>query len=100
MKNLARLENGFRWKMNLDAIIKNYTKIIGPVLDMTRPYAGKVVFYRGEQSSYIQPEDVAGIKALFPQAEVISVPDADHWVHVDNRDFLLRSIQSKLAEPR
>jgi esterase len=84
MKNLSRDNGGrFRWKMNIQVIEKNYSKI-NEELPNDRQYGRAVLFMRGEYSNYIQIEDFPLIKKLFPSAEVVTIKKAGHWVHADS----------------
>ncbi len=87
MKNLYRKEdNTFDWRMNLDAIEKNYEKIAAPITSDT-PFKKSTLFIKGGRSRYIKPEDVYGsIEHLFTLVEVETIPEAGHWVHAEAPD--------------
>lgn len=87
MKNLYRKEdNTFGWRMNLDAIEKNYEKIAAPITSDT-PFKKNTLFIKGGRSRYILPEDVyTSIEHLFTQVEVETIPNAGHWVHAEAPD--------------
>lgn len=83
MKNLTRDEQGrLQWKSNIPVLLTAYTHIVEAI---TAPHAfeGPTAFIRGERSSYIRDTDLPGIHALFPSAELITIPGAGHWVHAD-----------------
>jgi pimeloyl-ACP methyl ester carboxylesterase len=83
MKNLMRDDSGlFHWKLNLDAIEKNYAQI-NEELPRDRRFHGPALFIRGENSEYIQKDDLPFIGQIFPKAELITIKNAGHWVHVD-----------------
>jgi esterase len=83
MKNLMRDNSGlFQWKLNLDAIEKNYAQINAD-LPRDRQFNGPVLFIRGKNSDYIQTEDLPFIGQIFPKAELMTIKNAGHWVHVD-----------------
>ncbi|GIV23311.1 MAG: alpha/beta fold hydrolase [Bacteroidia bacterium] len=92
LKNLARQADGtFYWRINLPVLIRTYPfvgeAITGPA------YKGPALFLRGERSTYIRAEDEAVIRSLFPRAELRVIPNAGHWVHVDNPAAVLSEIQ-------
>lgn len=92
LKNLARQTDGtFYWRINLPVLIREYpfigVAITGPA------YEGPALFLRGERSAYIRSEDEATIRHLFPRAELRMIPNAGHWVHVDNPAAVLSEIQ-------
>ncbi len=95
LKNLTRTSEGvYHWKFNLEALFANYNnEILGPV-KATQSYSGAVEFVRGENSKYIINSDWDAIQNVFPNATLITVANAGHWVHADNPVELLKSINS------
>jgi len=92
MKNLGRDESGnFRWKMNLKVIEKNYSHI-NEELPQTGQFNNPTLFVRGGNSEYIRMEDVPLIHTLFPKAEIKTVQNAGHWVHVDAPEEFLCTV--------
>ena len=86
MKNLTRTSDGFGWKVNLDGIAKNYPALISDLnTDNLPAFEGSVTFFKGDQSDYIQSDDLPTINRLFPSAQLITVPVAGQLVHVENR---------------
>lgn len=87
MKNLYRKEDQtFGWRMNLDAIEKNYEHVAAAITADV-PFKKSTLFIKGGRSSYIQPEDIFGsIERLFTLVEVETIPEAGHWVHAQAPD--------------
>lgn len=98
LKNLSRdKENGgYRWKMNLDIITKDYPKIIAG-LDIDGHFDRKTLFIRGGKSDYITSKDAIEIKKRFPQAEIRTIEDAGHWVHAENPTAMLQMLRQFLG---
>jgi pimeloyl-ACP methyl ester carboxylesterase len=89
LKNLARDDRaGFRWRMNLEVLDRDYANLIAPVGTAGQTYAGPALFVRGEKSGYVRDEDLEGIKRLFPAAKLVTVEGAGHWVHAERPDEL------------
>jgi pimeloyl-ACP methyl ester carboxylesterase len=86
MKNLTRGDgSGLRWRMNLKAIEKNYRTLCKTIEPGRGPgFEKPACFIRGAQSNYLTETDHGRIVELFPQAVLVTVPNAGHWVHVDN----------------
>ena len=89
MKNLKRNDNNsFSWKLNAPALLLNLENIMSPVAiasDRVAPITGfPVLVLKGERSGYIGKEDISDILKFFPAAEIIVIPNAGHWLHVDN----------------
>ncbi|MGE3727392.1 MAG: alpha/beta fold hydrolase [Candidatus Sericytochromatia bacterium] len=102
LTNLVRSEDQqFAWQMNLGAIIAQLKELSQSPLRLfeeePEPFQEcPVLFIRGGRSDYIQPSDERLILKHFPEAEMITVPEAGHWVHYQQpaafvqivRDFL------------
>ncbi len=97
MKNLTRnKEGGYRWKMNLNLLIKHYQDILAgitfdDILDTP------TLFIRGGNSRYIPDEDVESISSNFEDMKLETVQDAGHWVHAEQPNELLSIIRSFLS---
>lgn len=86
LKNLEReSQDKLCLKLNLSALKTNIDKV-GEALPEDQKYPRETLFIRGENSDYITSEDEATIKNHFPEAEIISIPGAGHWVHAENSE--------------
>lgn len=89
LKNLQRNnDNVFTWKINTEALSKNLNRIFEPVLyddnNDIQISGFPVYFLKAENSDYISSDDFTRILKVFPAAELITIPNAGHWIHVDN----------------
>jgi pimeloyl-ACP methyl ester carboxylesterase len=92
IKNLARDENGrLRWKLHLEAIDRNYDKLLRG-LGVERSFNKPTLFIRGGRSNYIGDDDAPLIRQMFPQAEIVTLPEAGHWVHVDLAEEFFQTV--------
>lgn len=97
LKNLSRnKDGGYDWKINLPVLNREYPNILSAVKG--EPFAGPALFIRGERSDYIQDADLPQIRALFPQAELTTVPGAGHWVHAEAPKILLSEVSRFLQQ--
>jgi pimeloyl-ACP methyl ester carboxylesterase len=84
LKNVTRKQdNGFHWRMGLEQIQANYSRLTEAVI-AGEPFLKPVLFILGANSDYVLETDVPGIRSLFPQAEIKTVADADHWIHTQS----------------
>ncbi len=75
-------------RLNLNALIEHSDQI-GAALDQDAHYSGPSLFLKGAKSDYLLPEDGPLIAHHFPQASLIEIPGAGHWLHAENpSDFL------------
>ena len=97
MKNLSRNpEGGFEWKPNMPGIIAAYDQLNQDVTAM-HPYLGPVLFIKGEHSDYITEKDMPAINHLFPEASLVTIPGAGHWVHADSPGPFTQTILAFLS---
>jgi esterase len=83
LKNLERDASGaFRWRLNLDAIYNNYAEMLKEPQTKSK-FDKPTLFIKGGASGYIQEEDKDTIRALFPLAQLVTIPGAGHWVHAE-----------------
>ena len=83
LKNLVRDSDGkFRWRMNLDAIVKNYDAVRTEV-GIGKVFAGDTLFIKGGNSNYISARTLPTIQQKFPNANIETIADAGHWVHAE-----------------
>lgn len=100
LQNLRRQGERFDWRMNLLATSLCMADLCGfpPALHASR-YDGPALFVHGADSDYVPPAAEPGIRALFPQAELVPIADAGHWVHADQPAALLGVLQDWLDQP-
>lgn len=74
--------NRLGWRLNLPVISENLPALFESS-DLSGTFRGPVLFIRGGRSDYISDNDQPGIKEKFPDAELVTIPSAGHWVHAD-----------------
>jgi pimeloyl-ACP methyl ester carboxylesterase len=84
-----RKRNQFDWRINVPVISKNID-VVGHELDNEHVVDQPVLFVRGSESHYIQPEDERRIWEIFPNYELVTVEGAGHWVQADNPQEFIR----------
>lgn len=94
VQNLVSAEGGgFRWRINIDAIAENLPAICGfPKLPPLARFDGPVLFVAGETSPYIDQAARPRIQARFPNARIVTIKNAGHWVHAEAPDAFLACI--------
>jgi pimeloyl-ACP methyl ester carboxylesterase len=103
LKNLQRTtDNNFAWKLNAQSILKNLDKIMEGVerqTDYSQQIIGfPVIFLKGGDSDYIPAVDFRDIRNVFPAAEIIEIPGAGHWIHIDKPDEVVKYIKKLLPD--
>lgn len=96
LKNLNRKgKDKYSLKLNLPALRANIEKV-GEGLQVDESFSGPVLFIKGENSDYITSEDELAIKKQFPEAEIISIENAGHWVHAENMEGFFDAVMKFL----
>ncbi|MGQ1946009.1 alpha/beta fold hydrolase [Geofilum sp. OHC36d9] len=96
LKNVKRNSNGtYYWQLNIDALINHLPEIMdgfSQLDEKTKFNAAPVLFIKGEKSPYIKQEDTMPILRYFPQAQIVTIPNAGHWVHAEQKDLFLKTL--------
>ena len=96
LQNLL-LDNGkYRWRVNLDIFAANAPNIVGfPDVSMPDAFIGKVLFIAGADSDYVKAGD---FEQLFPTAQFSQLPDAGHWLHVQQPELFVTQVRDFLQQ--
>ncbi|MFC0876518.1 alpha/beta fold hydrolase [Saccharicrinis sp. FJH2] len=98
LKNIERNKDGsFTWQINLPVLHKSLTGILDGFTDVEGESFADVLFVRGDLSPYIHPDDLFYIKKYFPNAELVTIKNAGHWVHVQQPSILINTIRFFLS---
>lgn len=98
MKNVHRNEKGkFEWKLNVKTLHDQLPSVLDgldpkPFMNGNGITGFPVLFIKAEKSSYISELDIDIINTIFPVAEMVTIPDADHWVHAEKPELLIKTI--------
>lgn len=89
LKNLTRNKSaGYRWKMNLPVIHKNYQAILNQI-ESEEVFEEATLFVKGSLSKYITNDNFEYTKHFFPNAELKTIENVGHWVHAEAPEKLL-----------
>jgi len=96
LQNLVLEEGSLRWRLNLAALAAHMDDLVGfPEFGETS-YSQPVVFIAGSRSDYVLPEHEPRIYRYFPNAQIERV-DAGHWIHVEQPERLLESLDNFIS---
>ena len=99
LKNVRRnAEGSYQWRLNIQTLHDQLPQILDgldhkPFLNGNGITGFPVLFIRAGKSGYIREEDISVIKTIFPMAELVTIPDTDHWVHVEKPELLVKTIE-------
>lgn len=73
-------DDRYTWQANLDVLRRDLSTIGDfPTMDVT--FDRPVLWMSGENSPYVQGEDEAEMRRLFPRTRLVTIKGAGHWVH-------------------
>jgi len=86
LTNLGQDGSGrWRWTVNREALTRSLPAILANPLAPGETWGGPTRFIRGGKSGYVRDEDLAAIRAHFPSADVVTLPESGHNPHFDAR---------------
>lgn len=98
LKNLYWVEQGqLAFRFNLEVISKNIEEV-GAEIEFTSPFYQQTMFIRGDKSNYILDSDFNHICAIFPNAQIQTIENSGHWVHVEQPVTFLNLLKAFLQE--
>lgn len=72
------------WRLNLPVLREQMANLVGWPGDLPRgSFDGPVIEIAGDQSDYVTDSGQQALRDYFPQARVIRVKGAGHWLHAD-----------------
>lgn len=97
LQNLILEEGVYRWRINLDYFQNSAANIVGfPKVDGLLSFDRETLFIAGEQSSYFRKESVA---ELFPKNRIEMIANAGHWLHVEQPERFVQTVESFCRVP-
>jgi pimeloyl-ACP methyl ester carboxylesterase len=84
------------WKLDAKAIGNHLSEVFNGIT-YSQPIEVPTIFIKAMQSGYINEEDRALIEANFTNAIVLEVPEAGHWLHVDNPEGFFSSVKTMVG---
>ncbi len=96
LKNVNRQKGGlYHWQLNIEALMNNLPELMDGFSHLNESQAVKdlpTVFIRGEKSPYIKDEDSLVINRFFPGSQLVTIPDAGHWLHAEQPEVFLKTL--------
>lgn len=101
LKNIDRdNQQGFYWRLNLPVIAASLEEVMDGFSHLPDNISADIetVFIKGENSPYIQEEDLLAARKRFKGAQVVSIPDAGHWLHAEQPELFYKTLHYFLEE--
>ncbi len=100
LQSLTRVDDKFEWRLNLDALDEYMGDIVGfpNQLLVDKQFTKPALFTYGGASDFVEPESHELINNWFPHAKLECIDGAGHWIHIDKRQEMMKSINEFLKE--
>ncbi len=101
LQNLRREGSGnaarWRWQMNLDLLGDRLDELAGWPEGPLGSYDGPVLWLAGGSSPYVRPDHASAMRTLFPRVLLVRIKGAGHWVHADQPEVFVSTLQQFLS---
>ncbi len=95
LQNLVLKNGAYCWRIDLDIFDRMAPNIIAfPDAGHISAFTGKTLFLAGEDSGYVKADDV---NTLFPDAKLIVIANAGHWLHVQQPSVFIEQVEQFLC---
>ncbi|MBR8536515.1 alpha/beta fold hydrolase [Carboxylicivirga sediminis] len=96
LKNVNRTkDDNYHWRLNLPVIKETLEQIMDGFSELNPDELNvniPSIFIRGEKSGYVMDEDTLVMRKFFKTAEVVSIPNAGHWLHAEQPELLIKTL--------
>jgi len=91
-------KGGLTWKINLPILEEKMGEIEDfPDIDSDDAFPRPSLFLLGGDSDYVLPQHHAEIDRLFPHSDIVTVPNAGHWLHAEQPGQVIEEIRTFLS---
>ena len=89
LTNLKEESGVWCWRANLSTLRRSMDALSRNPLKKSEVYQGPALFVRGGKSGYLRSEHFSLVERAFPRAEIVTLPQAGHDVHVEDKEGFL-----------
>lgn len=98
LQNLVLDPGHVHWRLNLPVLERSIEEVSAfPDLPAALNFPGPTLFVVGARSRYVRPEHEPLIRRRFPQAAIVTIADAGHWLHAERPAAFLDAVLPFLA---
>lgn len=88
-----------RWRLNLPVLRASMDEVTGWPDDLPRAtFDGPCLFMAGERSDYIDAQGEDAMRGYFPQARLVTLKNAGHWMHADAPEAVADTLAAFLGD--
>lgn len=98
LTNLREDSGSWKWRVNLDVLHSSISELSINPLSQNDSYEGPTLFIRGGKSGYLRSEHFPLVREAFPSAEIFTLMNAGHDVHVEDKDGFVTHLNGFLQD--
>ena len=100
LQSLTGNAKNYQWRLNLSVLQREMQKIVGFPSDELEGCSNSVetTVIFGDNSTYVKGQDLTLLTKFFPQADLTSISNAGHWLHVEQPKLVLDALQTFLQK--
>ena len=98
LQNLVHSNGKYSWRLNLPVLRQYHTDIMGFPNRVGATFKGPTLILSGEKSDYVSNSNHQAFLRYFPQATFKMIPDAGHWVHVDQPQLVSDTLRQFIRD--
>lgn len=83
---------GFRWQVNISTLLRELPDLSANPLGPEDRFEGPTLFLKGGKSDFIHANDRVKIREHFPHSHLVTLKEAGHNVHVDDRETFVEAV--------
>lgn len=88
----------YRWKTNVNAVVDALPRLMAFPDQRGAIYSGKTCIIRGGKSTYVPFKVMPTFTKLFPNAKLVTISEAGHWVQAQMPDQFCRAVNDFLGD--
>ena len=96
LTNLKENNGAWQWRANLTTLRQSIAHLSCNPLKPGDRFDGPSVFIRGGKSGYLRSEHFPLVTEAFPRADIVTLPEAGHDVHVEDKPGFLLHLEEFL----
>jgi len=73
----------FGWRLNLPVLVSNLRSFSRFSPSVSVPFTQPTLFVKGSNSDFITEQHYPSMKRYFPNYELVTIENSNHWVHAD-----------------
>ncbi len=98
LKSLFHDGQHYQWRLAVEQLGASQPEL-SQAPELTQTFEGDCLFILGEHSDYVQLSDYQLIRQYYPQAQIERLPQAGHWLHVEQPDAFMSLVRRALQLP-